>query len=188
MCCISWLEAYIEYIIRNAYILIAKDGTPFIESGRRASKLLSDNIDDVIALNTFGDVVLVVCRFLIVLIAGFVGYAVLIKDDSLKSTYGWPLALGITSSLLIAHCFVMVFEMTVDSIFISFCVDLEEHDGITSQYYMTDGLKKVLMEMKSGNFKIGGNDLKEHPSNVLNDPQVPEPMKMNPIGFVALAP
>ena len=56
---------------------MAKEGTPFCDSGKRAYRLLMDNINDVIALNHFGDLVLVVCRLLIVLIAGFVGYAVL---------------------------------------------------------------------------------------------------------------
>jgi hypothetical protein len=42
----------------------------------------------------------------------------------------------------------MVFEMTVDTIFISFCIDLEENDGEIKPFYMSEGLKKVIMEMK----------------------------------------
>ena len=42
----------------------------------------------------------------------------------------------------------MVFEMTVDTIFISFCIDLEENDGQTKPYYMSESLKNIIMEMK----------------------------------------
>jgi len=38
--------------------------------------------------------------------------------------------------------------MTVDTIFISFCIDLEENDGQTRPYYMSESLKKIIMEMK----------------------------------------
>jgi len=38
--------------------------------------------------------------------------------------------------------------MTVDTIFISFCIDLEENDGDTKPFYMSESLKKIIMEMK----------------------------------------
>jgi choline transporter-like protein 2/4/5 len=79
ICIVDALQKLMVYLIRNAYIIIAKDGTPFLKSGKRAFKLLSENIQDVIALNHFGDIVLFVCRLLITLIAGFVGFVVLSK-------------------------------------------------------------------------------------------------------------
>jgi len=77
MCLFDIIEKLLEFLIRNAYVVVAKEGTPFCDSGRRAYKLLMDNICDVIALNRFGDIVLFVCRLLIVLIAGCVGYTAL---------------------------------------------------------------------------------------------------------------
>lgn len=44
---------------------------------------MTRNIVDVIALNNFGDMVLFICRLLIVLIAGFVGYGMLVSIQSL---------------------------------------------------------------------------------------------------------
>jgi hypothetical protein len=38
--------------------------------------------------------------------------------------------------------------MTVDTIFISFCIDIEENDGETKPFYMSESLKKIIMEMK----------------------------------------
>ncbi|CAH1734111.1 unnamed protein product [Chironomus riparius] len=144
---IGAFDEFLEYLVRNAYIIVAKEGTEFIESGKRASHLLTRNIVDVIALNNFGDLVLFICRLLIVLIAGFVGYGMLDSPDTRDNMYP-PLILGIVFAFLIAHCFVTVFEMTIDTIFICYCIDCEENDGDLNPYHMSDCLKKILMDMK----------------------------------------
>lgn len=66
------LEAFLQYIVRNAYIIVAKDGTPLLESGRKSFHLLLKNLVDVVALNQVGDFVLVLGRLFVILIAGFV--------------------------------------------------------------------------------------------------------------------
>lgn len=70
------LEEFLQYLVRNALIIVAKDGTPLITSGKKAFSLLKKNLVDVIILNKFGDFVLVIGKLFVVLIAGFVGYAV----------------------------------------------------------------------------------------------------------------
>lgn len=178
MCIVDLLDQILQYLIRNAYVIIAKDGTPFIESGKRASQLLLDNITDVIALNHFGDIVLSVCRFLIVLIAGTVGYTAITSNEKIAEYYMFPLVAGVILAFLIAHCFVMVFEMTVDTIFICFCIDLDEHDGVNTEYYMSDGLKKILMEMKAeagGSFRFGPKVPNEGENGISMYPSIPGP-------------
>ena len=73
------LDRALQYLVRNAYIIIALDGTPFFESGKRAFHLLKDNLDHCYSVNQFGDIVLAVCRFLVTLIAGFVAYEILVS-------------------------------------------------------------------------------------------------------------
>ncbi|KAL7012090.1 hypothetical protein ACKWTF_014622 [Chironomus riparius] len=145
-CLLDLLEELLGYLVRNAYIIVAKEGTGFMESGKRAYHLLIRNIVDVIALNNFGDIVLGVCRLLIVLIAGFVGYEILDTNETRKIMF-IPLLVGVIFAFLIAHCFVTVFEMTVDTIFICYCIDVEENDGAQNPYYMSDSLKKIMTEM-----------------------------------------
>jgi len=70
------LETLLEYLVRNAYIIVSKDGTPFWTSGKKASKLLIKHVSDVMALNIFGDFVLFMGRIFVVVISGFVGYEV----------------------------------------------------------------------------------------------------------------
>jgi len=38
--------------------------------------------------------------------------------------------------------------MTVDTIFICYCIDVEENDGVENPYYMSDSLRKIMMELK----------------------------------------
>jgi hypothetical protein len=146
-CIINLLERLLKYLVRNAYIIVAKDGTPFIKSAMRASDLLLQHIMDVIALNNFGDMVLVVGRIFVTVIAGLVGYALLSRTS--MSMYFVPLIIGVVLAFFIVHCFLSVFEMTVDTIFICFCIDCEENDGITRPYFMSAGLRKIMIEMKA---------------------------------------
>jgi Plasma-membrane choline transporter len=74
---ISLLETFMQYMVRNAYIIVAKDGTSLMTSGKKAFNLLKNNLIDVIALNRFGDLVLFFGKFFVVLITGFVGYETL---------------------------------------------------------------------------------------------------------------
>lgn len=60
-----------------------------------------------------------------------------------------PLAISILFAFFISHCFITVFEMTIDTIFVCFCDDCEENDGITKPYYMSESFKKVMEEMKA---------------------------------------
>lgn len=81
-CCIAYVigklmdlfERFLKYLIRNAYIIIAMDGTPLVESGRKAFNLIMDNTKDVIAINKFGDTVLVMAKLFIVLTSSLLAY------------------------------------------------------------------------------------------------------------------
>jgi solute carrier family 44 (choline transporter-like protein), member 1 len=70
----NMLEEFLKYLVRNAYIVIAMDGTPLIESGKKAFNLLFKNLIDVVALNNVGDFVLLLGRVFVMLISGFVCY------------------------------------------------------------------------------------------------------------------
>jgi solute carrier family 44 (choline transporter-like protein), member 1 len=81
---VQLLEELLQYLLRNAYIIVAKDGTPLIESGRKAFGLLKRNLLDVIALNQFGDLVLVVARLFVMGISMLVGYELMVRENFIK--------------------------------------------------------------------------------------------------------
>lgn len=86
LCCIAWLleqiEELLKYLIRNAYIIVAKDGTPLFESGRKAFNLILRNLMDVVALNQFGDIVLVVAQIFIMAISMLIGYELMVRKKN----------------------------------------------------------------------------------------------------------
>lgn len=72
-CCtyvMGWLEDFIKYILRNALIVVAMDGTPLITSGKKAVKLLGANLIGVNA----GDFVMFLGRVFVASVSGFVCY------------------------------------------------------------------------------------------------------------------
>jgi hypothetical protein len=81
-CCCSWIieliDECLQYLFRNAYIIVAKDGTPFFQSGKKAFGLLLRNMTDLIVLNTFGDIVLHMGRLFVVVLCGFIGYELMV--------------------------------------------------------------------------------------------------------------
>lgn len=54
-------------------------------------------------------------------------------------------------TFLIAHCFITVFEMTVDTIFICYCDDCDENDGSAQPYFMSPKLMIIMQKLKDEN-------------------------------------
>lgn len=81
--CLEYLlrmvDDFLKYLIRNAYIIVAKDGTPLIESGKKAFHLILHNLLDVIALNKFGDLVLAMARLFIVAISSIFAFYIMVR-------------------------------------------------------------------------------------------------------------
>ncbi|KAJ6641931.1 Choline transporter-like protein 1 [Pseudolycoriella hygida] len=149
-CCqfiVDMLEQLLRYLVRNAYIIVALDGTPLIESGKKAFRLLKENLVDVIALNNVGDFVLFLGRVFVTLIAGFVSYEVASRNEHISLKF-IPVILSCILAFLIIHSFLTVYEMTLDTIFICFCVDCEQNDGTTRPYFMSRKMMEVMIELK----------------------------------------
>ncbi|CRK86749.1 CLUMA_CG000582, isoform A [Clunio marinus] len=139
------LEQFLQYLVRNGYIIVALDGTPLFDSGKKAFELMKKNLVDVVALNQIGDFVLVLGRLFVVLISGFVCF-----ELTMELNYPWiPITLAVIFSFLVVHCFMTVFEMTLDTIFICFCEDCELNDGMTRPFFMSREMMEVMIELKS---------------------------------------
>lgn len=49
---------------------------------------------------------------------------------------------------LISNCFLTVYEMTIDTIFLCFCEDCEQNDGVANPYFMSRGLMDFVQNSK----------------------------------------
>ncbi|XP_037916936.1 choline transporter-like protein 1 isoform X2 [Hermetia illucens] len=146
-CCLYVFEKFLQYLTRNAYIETAMAGYSFCNAGKRAFNILSSNALRVFAINSIGDFVLLLGKGLVVLITVIVGIELIQRKEGIH--HNWvPLAIAGLFAYLVAHCFISVFEMIIDTIFICFCEDCEQNDGINRPYFMSRGLMEFIQNSK----------------------------------------
>ncbi|KAI2668141.1 Choline transporter-like protein 1 [Labeo rohita] len=108
----------------NAYIATAINSTNFCTSARDAFFILAENALRVAAINSVGDFVL------------FLG-----KRE--YTVWVLPLIIVCVFAFLVAHCFLSIFEIVVDVLFLCFAIDTKYNDGSPGKEYYMD---KALME------------------------------------------
>uniref|UniRef100_A0AAG5D2K4 Choline transporter-like protein n=1 Tax=Anopheles atroparvus TaxID=41427 RepID=A0AAG5D2K4_ANOAO len=166
-CCLQCFERFLQYLTRNAYILTAMHGDPFCQAGRNAFRLLTSNALRVFAINSVGDFVLVLAKVFVVVATVLVGMELIQQKAGLHHPYV-PLILVGIFAYLVAHCFMTVYEMTVDTIFLCFCEDCESNDGITRPYYMSRGLMEFVQNSKKA-LAVGGDSRTGTTNQALRD-------------------
>lgn len=66
-CCLTCAEGIIQYLSKNAYIIISMNGSSFCRAGKQAFQLLSKNTLQVLAINSIGDFVLLLGKVFVVI-------------------------------------------------------------------------------------------------------------------------
>lgn len=146
-CCLWCFECALKFLTRNAYIETAIYGCNFCTGGRRAFQALSSNILRVAAINSVGDFVLFLGKVLVVTLTVVTGIYLIQKKEGLQ--YPWvPITLAGIFAYLVAHCFISIYEMIIDTIFLCFCEDCEKNDGISRPYFMSRGLMEFVENSK----------------------------------------
>ncbi|XP_026670427.1 choline transporter-like protein 1 isoform X2 [Ceratina calcarata] len=145
-CCLWCFECALKFLTRNAYIETAIYGCNFCTGGRKAFQALSSNILRVAAINSVGDFVLFLGKVLVVTLTVVTGIYLLQKEGL---QYPWvPITLAAIFAYVVAHCFISIYEMIIDTIFLCFCEDCEKNDGISRPYFMSRGLMEFVENSK----------------------------------------
>ncbi|KAH0946358.1 hypothetical protein HN011_009602 [Eciton burchellii] len=146
-CCMWCFECALKFLTRNAYIETAIYGCNFCTGGRKAFQALSSNILRVAAINSVGDFVLFLGKVLVVTLTVVSGIYLMQKKDGLN--HPWiPITIAGIFAFLVAHCFISIYEMIIDTIFLCFCEDCEKNDGISRPYFMSRGLMEFVENSK----------------------------------------
>ncbi|KAL3284220.1 hypothetical protein HHI36_018383 [Cryptolaemus montrouzieri] len=146
-CCLYCFEKILKYLTRNAYIEVATYGYSFCKGGRQAFRLLVANAMRVTAINSVGDFTLFLGKVIVVITTVFIGIKMLEHKEGLQHMWV-PVTLAALFAYLIAHSFMTVYEMIIDTIFLCFCEDCEKNDGIDRPYYMSRGLMSFVENSK----------------------------------------
>nr|XP_033774324.1 choline transporter-like protein 1 isoform X3 [Geotrypetes seraphini] len=142
ICCLWCLEKCLTYLNQNAYTATAINSTNFCTSAKDAFVILVENVLRVAAINTIGDFVLFLGKVLIVCSTGFVG-VMLLNYQRDYTVWVLPLIIVCLFAFLVAHCFLSIYEMVVDVLFLCFAVDTKYNDGSPGKEFYMD---KILME------------------------------------------
>lgn len=146
-CCLYCFEKILKYLTRNAFIEIAMYGHNFCRAGEQAFKMLSSNALRVIAINSVGDFVLWLGKALVVIATVLIGVEMLQAKEGIQHIWA-PLVLAGLFAFLVSHCFLTVYEMVIDTIFLCFCEDCEQNDGMSKPYYMSKDLMEFVEDSK----------------------------------------
>ncbi|XP_063713972.1 choline transporter-like protein 1 [Symsagittifera roscoffensis] len=143
-CCLWCLENIIRFINRNAYIMTAIYGYHFCKAAKRGFTLLVSNAVRVVAINTVGDFCLFLAKLMVVFAVVLIGIKITESNEEIEQD-AIPIALGAIGTYIVAHVFLSVYEMIVDTLFLCFCEDSERNDGSPGkEYYMSENLKEFV--------------------------------------------
>ncbi|MEE6508556.1 hypothetical protein FKM82_021886 [Ascaphus truei] len=142
ICCLWCLEKCLTYLNQNAYTATAINSTNFCTSAKDALLILVENALRVATINTVGDFVLFLGKVLIVSSTGLAGI-MLLNYQRDYTVWVLPLLIVCLFAFLVAHCFLSIYEMVVDVLFLCFAIDTKYNDGSPGKEFYMD---KVLME------------------------------------------
>jgi len=145
--CVLWcFEKCMKFININAYIETAIYGYNFCRAAMKAFQMLTSNALRVAAINSVGTFVLLLGKLAVVIATVAVSYEIMrIKTETVYVAHPWaPILIAACFSYLTAHCFIAVYGMAIDTIFLCFCEDSARNDGITRPYYMSKGMMEFV--------------------------------------------
>lgn len=143
-CCLKCLQSLVETVSRNAYIFIALKGNSFCASGGMVFKLLFNHGSVFMAVNILGEIIMFLGKITISTVCAWIAYILLDRlpqfqpsgKDALSSTW-LPILVTLFFSYVTASGFMMIFDLSVDSVLVCYCTDVDENvqrNGGDSKY------------------------------------------------------
>ncbi|XP_041942283.1 choline transporter-like protein 1 [Alosa sapidissima] len=154
ICCLWCLKKCLQYLNQNAYTATAINSTSFCTSAQDAFIIMVENVVRVAVINTVGTFILFLGKVLVVSCTAFVGVLTL-RYQQEYTVWVVPVIIACLFAYLVAHCFLSVYDMVVDVLFLCFAIDSKYNDGSRGkEYYM----EKALMEFVENSRKAMERD------------------------------
>merc|ERR1711871_1310912 len=148
-CCMWCLEKCLKFISRNAYIMVAMEGSSFCSSAFKAFTLILDNVGQVGVISMITGALLTFAKITICAGCGFFMIAALDQDkyqeggENELSAPMLPVLLTLFVSYFASGCFLYVYELAVDTILLAFCQDRKVNAG-GGHVFMSDELARYI--------------------------------------------
>ena len=146
-CCLYCFEKCVRYVSRKAYIVIAIKGSGFCSATFTVFRLLLSNGGMIAIVNIIGGMMMVLGKLLIVACTVTLGYQVfqfyppLTTGDFALTGTVLPLVLIGLLAWFIATGFLTVYDQRIDTLLISYIVDLKENES--GQYMFSESLARA---------------------------------------------
>ncbi|KAG1675670.1 hypothetical protein FOA52_002379 [Chlamydomonas sp. UWO 241] len=137
-CCLWCIQKIVEFINRNAFILMAVKGTSYCVSAGRAIKLIVANAFRLLTVSIVGDTLLFLGKIAVAATCGVCAFFLAELDyynnpveypKTYLSSPLWPVFMSVLIGYFIAEVFLSVYELAIDTIFLCFCDDCDTHGG-----------------------------------------------------------
>ena len=147
-CCMKCVSVIVKFINRNAYIVVAITGKAFFASAGHATGLLVKNALKLVAVDFVSSFVLLLSKVFVAAISAISVYLYITANSSMYAGVVYPqvsVAIVALGAFMVSSAFFSVYEMAIDTIFLSFLEDLERNDGSAQKpYFMPDALAKLM--------------------------------------------
>jgi choline transporter-like protein 2/4/5 len=139
------LQAVVKFVNKNAYIVQAMTGEPFLDAAMHALSLLTHNLIAVAGVTVISEFVMFFSKIIITSASLGVGYLILRGFDDFSSAglIFMLIFIGITS-YFVGSVFLSVFGVCIDTVVLSYCYDLEQNNGQGRPYFFPEDLAKHL--------------------------------------------
>lgn len=144
--CLWYVEKVIRFLNRNAYIMIAIFGEAFCPSAKNAFMALASNAARFIAVSVVSSFIVFLATMITVCLACLACYAYLESDqfdpegEKAVSSPLFPVLITGLAAYLVSKNFFSIYDMTIDTLFMSFTKDEEMNKG-TGKFYATKRLQ-----------------------------------------------
>ena len=133
-CCVHCLKRLIAFITGQAYVMIAIEGKGFFASAMRAGSLIASHAMQSAAVQIVGDSILALAKLSVVIGSGVACIAILENKEYYHGNFKvtsplTPCVVSMVISYLLASKFFAVIETSIDTMFLSFCLDCEMNGG-----------------------------------------------------------
>jgi len=146
-CCMSCVKCCLDKISKNALVWTAIWGDAFVPASCSSFQLIWDNLARVAALNFVTAFLLFIGRVIVALLTtGFCGLILQHNSffrENLTSAV-MPLVVIFILSFAVATVFMIVFEATIDTIFLCFIIDEQHNAGGKGMMYASPRLQSLV--------------------------------------------
>uniref|UniRef100_A0A7E4UU58 Choline transporter-like protein n=1 Tax=Panagrellus redivivus TaxID=6233 RepID=A0A7E4UU58_PANRE len=116
---LACIEKCLRYLHHNAYTVIAISGSSFCPAAKTATNILLDNAVNVATINSVGDFVLFLAKAMVAVGIGiYSGYT--FRSNPNVELWLAPTAICTVVAYFVASCFVSVYEMIIDTVFLCY--------------------------------------------------------------------